>query len=181
MRITQHGILFVFFLLLLSGCSANTYIQKVSPVKDGIAAYNKITVSVKSENSAIEKHDGFDISKSELERQFVTHLAETNKFKLVTSSDDSVKEPGLMQITLVIEDFNYVSGAASVMGGVLSGNARLKVLAQLTDSETGTPLGELRAGAQTRSSGGIFRGSTGTLITDISRKLADEIAGYKKP
>lgn len=179
MRITQHGILLVFFLLLLSGCAAKTYLQKVSPVTDGIAAYNKITVSVKAENTSIEKHDGFDISKSELASQFVTQLTETNKFKQVSISSEDTKEPGLMHITLVIEDFNYVSGAASVMGGVLSGNARLKVLAQLTDSETGKPLGELRAGAQTRSSGGIFRGSTGSLITDISTKLATEIASYK--
>lgn len=171
--------LLIFLTLLISGCSTTAFIQKVTPVNSSLSAYNKAFISVKGKSKSIENTHGFEISKSDLEIKFISNLTEAKLFNEVSSQVTKNNDKGAIIINLIIEELSYLSGASSIMGGIMTGNARFKVLAQLKEAETGKKIGEIRSGAQTSSSGGIFRGSTSGQITSISKKLVNELSSYK--
>lgn len=167
-------------MVILSGCATpNIYVQKDTPIKSSLAAYETVLVSVQAKDASIAEKDGFDARRMEFEQLFVEKLAATQKFKKVLSADGQSGDSNTLGINLIIEEFEDVSGGASVIFGVFAGNAKLKVLAKISDTASKEVLGELRSGAGTSSSAGIFRGSTSTLIEEITNGLVAEIATYK--
>jgi hypothetical protein len=164
---------------VLTACSSKAYIQEITPVKSNISNYEIALVSVSEGEGSVKSKKGYTNVKSNLEGEFIKSLSATGKFKVVKKSILSNSDDGALNIDLEIEGFEYLSGAASVMGGVFSGNSYLKIVAHLIDAESGEVIGEIRSGAHTKSSHGVFRGSTGALITEVSGKLAAEISSYK--
>jgi len=179
----HHSILqrstLILIVLLIYGCSGHSYVQRATPLKTSLAPFTTAYIDVKGASPRIEALKGFNQSRSHLLQEFALHLRTSQKFEAVYIGAPENNEKNTVFIKIIVEDFKYLSIAASAGFGVVSRNARLKVLAQLIDAETDNIIGELRSGAHTKSSGGIFRGGTGTLIKEISKKLADEIASYK--
>ncbi|WP_263079420.1 hypothetical protein [Endozoicomonas sp. Mp262] len=173
--------LLIMFSSLVTACASNTFIQEIQPVKTSLSPYNKAIITVKEGSPSVKTKKGFEASKSALEKDFAASLTELNTFHIIsrTQAKGVVENDTTLLINLIIEDFQYLSGASSVVAGVFSGNAYFKVRAQIIDLKSGDIIGEVRSGAHTESSDGIFRGSTGTLITKISKKLAKEIDSYK--
>jgi len=167
------------FMLLISGCSSNAYIQKVTPINSSLAPYDKAIVNIKGVSS-VKHRKGFNAGKTDLENKFISNLSQSSQFKVIARTIPNNFKKNTLIINLTIEDFQYLSATSSVMGGIFSGNARIKVLMRLIDANTGKHIAEIRSGAQTRSSGGIFRGNTSSLITEISKKLTDEIINYRR-
>ena len=163
---------------MITACSSNAYIQKVTPVTSNISSYDTASISVEGISESVKRKHGYTNVKEALEKDFIRALSQTAKFKHVDKWNSSHTASATIHIELKIEYFEYLSGAASVMGGILSGNSSIKVIARLIDAKSGGIIGELRSGAHTKSSGGVFRGSTGTLITEVSNKLANEISSY---
>ncbi len=176
----MRTILIAIIALLIAGCSGHAYVQDVTTAGNtNLAPYDSVYVEVKAEDGSIESREGFDISKTDFEKAFIADMTERNRFGYVGPRITGKPERGAVVVSLVIEDLNYVSGASSAMFGVMAGNARFKVLARIMDAESGELIAEVRSGAHTRSSGGIFRGSTGTLIVEVSKQLATKISSYK--
>ncbi|HED33687.1 MAG TPA: hypothetical protein ENJ08_05635 [Gammaproteobacteria bacterium] len=166
-------------LTIISGCTPEAYIEKVTPITPGLSHYETAFVNVKANSREIENEHGYQESRSALQTEFISKLSDAHVFSMVSPQSSDNNENGSVLIDLIIEDMNYLSGTSSIMGGVFSGNAHLRILAKLTEADTGKIIGEIRSGAQTSSSGGMFRGSTSTLISEISTKLTKEISGYK--
>lgn len=170
---------FLSIALLVCGCAANVLVEDVTPLEFSLSSYDKALVDVQAKSQSIKNAEGFTLSKAELESQFISNLQNKKLFEVVSNQALPDTNEDTLRINLIVEDFNYVSGASSVMFGIMTGNARLSILAQLIDADTGRVLGEIRSGAKTKSSGGIFRGSTGTLISAITEQLVNEISSYK--
>ncbi len=150
-------------LLFLGGCASNAYIQKVKAPNKNLTSYNHVLIKT-SAPAKTKAKKGYDPSIVALENDFITSLSGFNKFDSVNRQTANTNKDNALIINLVMEDFSYLSGAASVAGGVMTGNAYVKVFAQMVDAESGQIIGEIRSGAHTDSMDGIFRGSTGTLI-----------------
>lgn len=169
---------YLLLALLLSGCGTTAFIQKVSPVNTSMSQYKHAYVEVKAKDSIVKNSKGFDVTQQKFGEHFISNLTETNRFLTISNEKSKNTKKRSILIDLIIEDSNYLSGFSSFMWGVMSGNARLKVLAKISDASSGKIIGEIRSGSNTSSSGGIFRGSSSDLITEISKKLAIEIASY---
>lgn len=174
-----NGLRYLLLVLLLAGCASSAKLRVESPVTPGLSGYDRVFVNVQGARPAIEKKHGYDVTSAALEKGFIQSLAQSKKFKKISSEVSGNPEYNAVLVVLKIEAFDYVSGASSVMMGVMSGNASLRVSAELRDMKEDKLLGELVSSAQTRTSHGIFRGSTGTLAADVSKQLADAVASYK--
>lgn len=164
--------------LTLGGCGSKVFVKEVTPPKESLASYVLAAINVEGQSDQIKQRKGYTEIHSALKKDFIAALSETNRFKEVYVRTEGEVPQGSIVINLVIGRFRYLSGASSVMGGVFSGNSHIRVTAQLIDPESGETIGEIDSGAHTKSSGGVFRGSTGTLITKVSKELADKIASY---
>lgn len=170
---------YLLLLILITGCGTTAFIQKVTPVDTAMSQYKHAYVLVHAKDNTVKESKGFDVSQRELRKHFISNLTTTNRFLTISNINPEKAKQSSLLIDLIIEDSNYLSGFSSYMWGVMSGNARLKVLAKISDANSGKVISEIRSGSHTASSGGIFRGSSSSLITDISEKLALEIASYK--
>lgn len=168
-------VVFTGLLVFLSACSSKAGFIKYEQISTNLAKYERVSISVRAENALIEAKKGYDITKQEFEKAIIEKLYVGNKYASVNLVDDNNPPKSGYQIVLTFTDFEYLSGAASILGGVFSGNARLKVHVKVIDVKDKKQLGEYLAVSGTSSSGGIFRGSTSGLIEAISTEIANEI------
>jgi len=175
-RFFKYGIL----LLLTVSCTPKPLLQKVQAINTNLSQYNTVHVHVKGKNNSIEKVHGFNPTRDALKRQFIEDLKDEDMFTKVLGNKPENYGKDSLSIDLVIEELNYRHATMSFFFGIFSGNSHIKILAELSDTTTGESVGTYRFGAKNKTSGGIFRGGTSKLIVQISEKLVDEIARYKR-
>ena len=159
------------------GCTSNSYLQKIKPLSNDFSKYENIYVSMDQYQGGGASDQSFNQVKSVLSQQLIKRLTDSNKFKIVSDEIPSDIKKKSVKMHIIIEDLNDVNVTSSIVLGVHSGNARLKVLSKFIDLDTGLIIGEVRVGSHTRSTAGVLRGGTETLLSAVSSKLAALISG----
>jgi Domain of unknown function (DUF4410) len=123
----------VMGLLALTACAVRTPIQTVSP--EAVAANRQYeNVVFRTVTAAPEVPDP-DESMLDCTRSAMDYLQMKSVYKRVEKqATASYPEPTLF-VDLRITDLRLVSGAARVLGGVLSGRSHMKVMVKLTDAQ----------------------------------------------
>ena len=171
----------IFFAGFITGCGEPTL--KLYTIKQGnsdISQFRTAIIKVEPNSESMVNKEGYPEVRNDVERVFMEKLTQSKRFAVIKPYDTDDKPNGALLIKLTIVNFNYVSSASSVMFGVMSGNGSIKLREELINTETGATIGKYETYAQASSSGGIFRGSTGTLIVDVSEKLINQTILYKK-
>ena len=161
--------------VLMSGCASNIGLIKYKGVSANIASTEQVSIIVKPYSPYISSKKGYIESKLAFEQSMRDKLIANDRFEnvRVVNSDVDARSGFLLDVTF--RDFEYLSGAASFFGGVFTGNAVLNVRVKLVDIKNQKLLGDYFAKSGTGYGGGIFRGSTSSLIDAITDELAREI------
>jgi hypothetical protein len=138
--------------ILIAGCAATPTIQQVRPIEADLSRYRAIQVVVDAPEP-IRMQTGYDITAAELMKEFVANVSTSSKYATV---DTEARTGKGLEARLTITEFNYVSGAARGMLGILGGRAILNVTMTLKDKETTAVVGTVSAGHSSSHIQGVF-------------------------
>jgi len=158
--------------LLIAGCAATPTIQQVRPIEADLSRYGALQVVVDAPEH-IRKQTGYDITATELTREFIANVSASGKFATVGTEARTGKS---LEARLTITDFNYVSGAARGMVGILGGRAILHVTMTVKDNETAAVVGMVTAGHTSSHAQGVFSPVTSGQITAIAKELSSRLS-----
>lgn len=83
-----------------------------------------------------------------------------------------------LEADVVINEFNYISGASRIFAGALAGKAKLGAKLTLTDIATNKNVGETDLGTSSKFSEGIFGGTSSKQIDALAEQI---VASIKAP
>jgi len=172
--------IFIIAGLAITGCASQ--VQKsdvIQPIVQREQLQN-IRISI-NPNRRLSASRHYDESMDELGRILQEKIASAIPDAKVTIGNTSAAiGPGL-RISLTVLDFQYVSGAARFVSGMMSGNALLRVKVELSDLQTKTKKGESILGTTSNAREGIFGGFTSRQIDAVSDSIVAMIASPPNP
>ncbi len=172
----QHRpLLFVLALasFVISGCAVTPDIQQTRPIEADLSRYSALQTVVDAPEH-IRKQAGYDITAAELAREFIANVSASKKFATVGTEARTGKS---LEARLTITEFNYVSGAARGMLGILGGRAILQVTMSLKDNENAMVIGTITAGHTSSHAQGVFSPVTSGQISAIAKELSSRLIG----
>ena len=158
---------------LIAGCAATPIVHQGQPFEADLSRYSALQVVVDAPEH-IRKQTGYDITASELQKEFIANVSASGKFATVGTE---ARTPKSLEARLTITQFNYVSGAARGTVGILGGRAILDVTMTLKDIETAAVVGTVTARHASSHAQGVFSPVTSVQITAIAKELSARLSG----
>jgi len=157
---------------LIAGCAVTPTIQQVRPIDTDLSQYSALQVVVDGPEP-VRKQRGYDITATELLKEFIASVVASGKFATVGTEARTGKG---LAARLTITEFNYVSGAGRGLFGVGGGQAILNVTMTLTDNETATVVGIVAAGHTASLGQGVASPVTSGQISAIAKELSSRLS-----
>lgn len=159
--------------LLAAGCASKVE-QKVSkPVT--IQKSEVKTIYLQISHTPNVNADGAYVN---AEKELSDAIIQKVKEKIPNANIITTQKPlAGLETDVVINEFNYISGAARVFAGALSGKAKLGAKVTLIDIATNKNVGETDLGTSSKFSEGIFGGTSSRQID----AMAEQIVALIKP
>ena len=170
-------VLLVLASLLIAGCAATPTVHEARPIEGDLSRHSTVQAVVEA-SEHIRKQTGYDITAAELLKEFIANVSASGKYASAATGTPETKG---LEARLTITDFNYVSGAARGLVGVLGGRAILHVTMTLKDNQTGAVVGTVSAGHASSHMQGVFSPVTSRQITAIAKELAAKLSERSKP
>jgi len=158
---------------LIAGCAVTPTIQQVRPIDTDLSQYSALQVVVDGPEP-VRKQRGYEITATELLKEFIASVAASGKFSTVGTEARTGKG---LEARLTITEFNYVSGAGRGLFGVGGGQAILNVTMTLKDNETATVVGIVAAGHTANLGQGVASPVTSGQISAIAKELSSRLSG----
>jgi|SRR3954462_11442308 len=106
------------------------------------------------------------------EKELSDAIIQKVKVKLPKTNIITTQKPVAgLEAGVVINEFNYISGAARIFAGALSGKAKLGAKVTLTDIASNKNLGETDLGTSSKFSEGIFGGTSSRQIDALAEQI----------
>jgi Domain of unknown function (DUF4410) len=153
--------------LTFTGCASNVSQTVNKPITVQEHSNNIIYITV-SRDPTVNQDKNYAKTKQELIDSIINKLKiELPSSQAVTSNKPS--EGTSVHITFL--EFNYISGAARFLTGVLSGKAKLGVKLEIVDIASNKNIGEVLLGTSSKTSEGVFGGTTGRQIEAVATEV----------
>jgi hypothetical protein len=159
------------------GCASNVHQDVIQPVNLPTGKVQNVYLMI-SGPSSVTSDPAYLQSAEELRNVIDEKLRATIPAARLESA--GVPPPSGVKANLVIEDFRYVSGAARFLTGIMSGTARLRVRAELTDLHSGQKIGESTFGTSSSTSEGIMGGTTSRQIEAVADSVVKMLSNNSK-
>jgi hypothetical protein len=163
----------VFVPLLVAGCAATPTVTE-EQVHFDASKYREVQVRDASDQGMRQRHGYHEVA-TDLLRSFIDNLRATGKFAVV-GTEGAAPGAKVLDVRLRVTGFNYVSGAGRGLGGIAAGRAVLDVSMEVTDMETETPVGVIRASHRSSHGQGVFSPTSGRQAEAIGKELASKLA-----
>ena len=163
--------LIILFLTVLAftGCASNVSQTINKPITVQEHSNNIIYLTV-SNDPTVKEDKNYAQTKQELIDTIIKKLQiELPSSQIVTSK----KPTEGISADITIQEFNYVSGAARFLTGVLSGKAKLGAKLELVDIASNKNIGEILLGTSSKFSEGIFGGTTGRQVEAVATEVVN--------
>jgi Domain of unknown function (DUF4410) len=155
----------------VGGCAAVPAVEQTRPINGDLARYDAVQVAVDGSDQ-IRQTSGFEPTRDALLEEFVADVKASRKYSAVGTE---VPGGSVLMVNLTITDLNYVHGATRGLTGIMAGRAVLSVTMSLRDKQTGSMLGEIRAGHSSSHAQGVFSPVTSRQVTAIAKELSAKI------
>lgn len=152
------GSLVIFF-----SCKSSTL--RVDTPIEGISQYDSICVNVTSEV-------GFQDRRADLEGLILARLETSSSFRRVSRCNDALDHESDLVLDIVIVDLHDVTGEGRAVGGMLAGQASVRVEVKLRDHRTGRVYG-----ACTAEGGSSGVGDTFQALRLVASEIMEFLAG----
>jgi len=160
-----------FAAALLVGCAAVPTVDQSKPISANLAQYKSVQVIVDG-TPGIRQTAGFENTSNALRDEFTANLRSSGRF---SSVGPSAGDNDALQVQLLITELNYVHGGTRAAVGIFAGRAILAVVMSVTDKNSNTALGEMRATHSSSHAQGVFSPVTSTQVTAIAKEFADKL------
>ena len=171
MGYNKLAILTIFTVLFVVGCAGKSaYMDVRQPVSTDLKKYKNVYLKVTGQRGSNTQEE-LDLTVAELTKSIQRKLIFSGRYKTVLLHAPEKPLQKELVIRVAIEDFDYLSGASKVLGGIMTGNARLKVRVSLLDAVDNTLVGEMVSGVQGSASSGIFRADTAGQIEEVTKQV----------
>ena len=163
----------VFLVIILSGCSTTSNIKTEQQFTKSLKGYSSITIKIIADTEVMNNSDY-----NKVKENLLNSIGEkiTPRTGLQYLPADNAAD---LSINVEVKSFVYTSQGARIMFGIMSGKAELNTDISLVENKTGKVLWKVHTDTSSKTSEGIFGGSTTTQIETLSdqiiRHLQDSI------
>ena len=155
--------------IALTGCASNVSQTVNKPITVQEHSNNIIYIAVSSDSTISE-----DKNYAKTRQELIDTIIQKLKIELPSSQVVTSNKPNEgISAQITIHEFNYVSGAARFLTGVLSGKAKLGAKLELVDIASNKNIGEVLLGTSSKFSEGIFGGTTGRQIEAVATEVVN--------
>jgi hypothetical protein len=171
MKISKILSLFMAF-IFVAGCASKVQQTVTKPIT--VQKNDVKTIYLKISHTPNVVEDGAYVN---AEKELSDAIIKKVNMKMPKTNIITTQKPVAgLEANVVINEFNYISGAARVFAGALSGKAKLGAKVTLTDIASNKNVGETDLGTSSKFSEGIFGGTSSKQID----ALADQIVALIK-
>ena len=163
----KYLIILYLSVLVLAGCASNVTQAINKPIMVQAHSTNTFYIEV-TNDPAVNKDKNYMQARQELIDSIIKKL----KKELPSSQVVTLSKPSEgISAHIIIQEFNYVSGAARFLTGVLSGKAKLGAKLELVDIVSNKNIGEVLLGTSSKFSEGVLGGTTARQIDAVATEI----------
>jgi hypothetical protein len=161
----------IFLVFIISGCSTTSNIKTEQPFKKSLKGYSSITIKIIANSEAMNNPDY-----NKIKENLLSSIGEkiTPKTGLQYSPADKAAD---LSINVEVKNFIYTSQGARIMFGIMSGKAVLNTDISLVENKTGEVLWKVHTDTSSKTTEGIFGGSTSSQIEALSDQIIKQLQG----
>ena len=155
----------VFLVIIISGCSTTSNIKTEQQFKKSLKGYSSITIKIIADTDVMNNSDY-----NKVKENLLTSIGEkiTPRTGLQHLPADNAAD---LSINVEVKSFVYTSQGAKIMFGIMTGKAELNTDISLVENKTGKVLWKVHTDTSSKTSEGIFGGSTTTQIETLSDQI----------
>lgn len=159
----------VLLVIILSGCSTTSNIKTEQQFTKSLKGYSSITIKIIADSDIMNNSD-YNTIKENLLNSISEKITPGTGLQYLP-----VDNAADLSIIIYVKSFVYTSQGARIMFGIMSGKAELNTDISLVENKTGEVLWKVHTDTSSKTSEGIFGGSTTSQIETLSNQIITQL------